>query len=163
MKSDNSFFKWLELKIPPPAVFLILILAIRLFLKQPPSSSVDVNFSLICCLVIWAVASLIAGRALWLFFRQNTTIHPEDPDKTRVLIVDDVYRISRNPMYLSLSLLLLGYCLWVNNLWCIISFPVFILYINRFQIKPEERILLNKFGDKYKEFCKNSPRWIWKF
>ena len=86
-----------------------------------------------------------------------TMIHQLYPDKSKYLIVSGVYRFSRNPMYLGFYLWLLSYTLYLGDVLMVLLTPLFIVYINRFQIVPEEKILFDKFGADYLSY-KNSVR-----
>ena len=103
--------------------------------------------------------SLIA-LCLIHFRLSKTTVNPHHPEKTRVLITSGLYRLSRNPMYLGLLLLLLAWWVQLEQLLAIPVLFLFIWTIHRLQIKPEERRLQEKFGDDYKHYCKQTRRWI---
>ena len=57
-----------------------------------------------------------------------------------------VYTLSRNPMYLGFLMLLLGWGVYVSNALALPFVPVVLIYMNRFQIEPEERALRSRFG-----------------
>ena len=63
-------------------------------------------------------------------------------------------------MYLSLAILLIAFVLWRGNLWALSVLPLFISYIQIFQILPEERMLTEKFGRDYQDYCARVRRWI---
>src|SRR5437868_186667 len=67
---------------------------------------------------------------------------------------------SRNPMYLGDLLILAGWTLWLANALAFVGPPLFIAYIDRFQIAPEERILAARFGAAYAEYCRAVRRWL---
>jgi len=71
-----------------------------------------------------------------------------------------LYRVSRNPMYLGMLISLSGWVLWVNSLTAFLLLPLFVFYITRFQIVPEERILLEKFGDDFAQYMREVRRWL---
>ena len=79
----------------------------------------------------------------------KTTINPTKPAATSFLVTTGPFRFTRNPMYLSLLLYLLAWAVYLSNLLVFLFLPVFVLYINQFQIKPEERVLFSLFGREY--------------
>lgn len=151
--------KFLELKIPP--VIVVIIIAGLMLLTAPLVP--QVSFS---PLPIW-IALIIAGLgicfpviAAFSFRRVATTVHPNHPDQTSQLVTTGVYRITRNPMYLGFALMLLAWGLYLGNMAALFGLPIFMFYMNQFQIKPEERILKQKFGQQFKEYLNRTHRWL---
>ena len=150
-------FNRLELKIPPPVV-----VGVGGLLNWFATPWADEIFSppwlLIAALVVVSGVFGVAGVLGCL--RCKTTVHPWSPDETTVLVTDGVFRLSRNPMYLALLLLLLAYYfyqpIWLSPL----IFVVVTWYLTRFQILPEERILSEKFGDQYAQYASSVRRWL---
>ena len=97
------------------------------------------------------------GRA---FRRRRTTVDPIQPQKASSLVIDNVFRYTRNPMYLGLVLVLGAWAVYLSNLASLVMLPVFIAYLTRFQIQPEERVLLEKFGDDFEQYMRKVRRWI---
>ena len=98
-----------------------------------------------------AVASMLLAR---------TTMNPLDPTKARNLVTGGVFRLSRNPMYLSLLLLLVAYAVRLDSPAVWLGPLVFIAYVTRFQIHPEERALQAKFGEAYLRYRMRTRRWL---
>lgn len=71
-----------------------------------------------------------------------------------------VYCFSRNPMYLGFLLALAGWIVYLSNVLAALLLPAFVAYMNRFQIKPEERALLTKFGPSFAHYMAAVPRWL---
>ena len=76
------------------------------------------------------------------------------------MVTDGIYRYSRNPMYLGMALLLAAWALWLGNAAAWLGIVLFVALINRYQIRPEERILAAKFGDDYHSYCRRTRRWL---
>jgi protein-S-isoprenylcysteine O-methyltransferase Ste14 len=76
------------------------------------------------------------------------------------LVTHGVYRISRNPMYLGFLLFLIGTGFFVANISALLLIMIFVLYMNRFQIEPEEKHLENSFGQTYIDYKTRVRRWI---
>jgi len=71
-----------------------------------------------------------------------------------------VYALSRNPMYLGGLIMLLGWAVFLSNALAFLFLPVYVLYINRFQIAPEERVLTSLFGQTYVAYQARTRRWL---
>ena len=107
--------------------------------------------------VMGVVIDLVAvGR----FFRSGTTVSPLSPEKSSKLVTQGLYRFTRNPMYLGLVFILSGYCIWLGNLAAFCVIPIFVWYVTRYQIIPEEEVLLETFGEQYSDYCNRVGRWL---
>ncbi|MEP4891293.1 MAG: isoprenylcysteine carboxylmethyltransferase family protein [Aliiglaciecola sp.] len=102
----------------------------------------------------------IAFFGVFEFRKANTTVDPRNPHKSQRLVDTGIYKFSRNPMYLGFLCLILCWWLLLKNFTSFIFIPIFIIYINQYQIKPEEDALNKKFGRLYSEYCKRVRRWI---
>lgn len=108
---------------------------------------------------------LVTGIAIDLaavanFIKRKTTVNPYTPHKSRQLVTSGLYRITRNPMYLGMLLSLTGVALYLGSLSGFVMLPIFIILMNEFQIKAEERVLAVLFGSEYREYCARVRRWI---
>ena len=151
--------KRLELKIPPPAVTLIFGWGMWLAARYFPMCHIDIPFGFYVCglLILTGIACDVAGYRA--FRDKNTTINPLKPDNTSALVTHGIYRYSRNPMYLGWLLFLGAWGLWLSNLLAFAFLPAFVMYLTRFQIIPEERILTDKFGEAYSAYRQRVGRW----
>ena len=82
------------------------------------------------------------------------------PGETTALVAVGVYKLTRNPMYLGMLLMLIGWAIFLSNVVAFAFLPVFVLYINRFQIEPEERVLALKFGSEFAAYQTRVRRWL---
>ncbi len=122
------------------------------------SLSAEMSEILILFLVIVGVSFDVCGL---LAFRQlKTTINPMSPNKTSALVTGGIYRLSRNPMYVGLFLFLIAWAIQLSMLWPFIGPVLFVIYITRFQITPEERVMESKFGDEYSIYKNKVRRWL---
>ena len=96
----------------------------------------------------------------FLLKKENTTINPLDPTQTIKLVATGTFALSRNPMYLGLAGILAGVTLFLQAWLGFVAIPIFIMYINKYQIAPEEKILTEKFKDDYISYCSTVKRWI---
>ena len=155
---DRTHF--LELRIPPPAVFLFCAAFIWLLSIATPWASFEFPARNSIALAVAAAGSLFAGAGVFSILFAGTTLSPEKPGGTTKLVVTGVYGISRNPMYLSLLLFLISLAIYLGNLAAAIPVPFFVIYINRFQIKPEERALASRFGSEFEAYSRHVRRWL---
>jgi len=103
----------------------------------------------------------VIGIAGVLAFRQaQTTVNPVKPESASTVVSNGIFAYTRNPMYLALLLLLLAYAIWLENMLAFVGCPLFVAYMNRFQIYPEERALEGLFGERYLVYKQKVRRWI---
>ncbi|MBI5849367.1 MAG: isoprenylcysteine carboxylmethyltransferase family protein [Nitrospirae bacterium] len=153
----NNF---LELRFPPPVVFLAFAGLMWLTSVYIPWATVSLPAKMPFALAIAAVGCLLAGISIGSFLLARTTLHPDKPIKTTTLVVTGVYSITRNPMYLSLLFVLIGWAIYLANVAAALLLPLFVSYLNRFQIKPEERALVSLFGSEFEAYSKRVRRWL---
>ncbi|AUI66388.1 MULTISPECIES: isoprenylcysteine carboxylmethyltransferase family protein [Glaesserella] len=147
----------MDLKLPPPLVAFICAVIIYFLPNYAEPNWVYRCLAVIC----FAFGIAVDLCALWAFWQNKTTITPLDPHKTSSLATNGIYRFSRNPMYLGLASLLTAWAFWWGNAFALLVVWGFVGYINRFQIEPEERILSEKFGERYRQYQQQVPRWLW--
>lgn len=152
--------KPLELKIPPLIVTLICAMPMWLLnqLVAIESLTFDAPWWGYGFFLVSGVA--VIGFGISEFNKYATTTHPQQPEKATALVRSGIYRRSRNPMYLGLLLILLSYVIYLGNMVTLVILPLFVWYMSRFQIIPEERMMLQKFGEEYREYQSNVRRWI---
>lgn len=150
----------LELKVPP--VVLVAIVAVGMWAL----SRISPDFSIAIPAAGWVASGIalvgmaIAVLGVLAFRTAGTTVDPRVPDQSESLVVSGVYRYSRNPMYLGFLMVLGAWGLWLGNVPALLFLPAFVLYMNRFQIVPEERFMREKFGDAFTRYCTGVRRWL---
>ncbi len=85
---------------------------------------------------------------------------PRVPDRSTSLVVRGIYRHSRNPMYVGFLLVLCAWSLYLGSALSLLFLPVFIAYMNRFQIIPEECYMRDKFAEEYTKYTSEVRRWV---
>jgi len=150
----------MELKLPPAIVFLLFGLMMYVLATFLPFGYFDFFGRMLFVKILAGLGVVVAILALFQFYIAKTTINPTKPDKASSLVIGGVFKFSRNPMYLALLLVLLAFGMALGNAFNILTAAAFVGYMNRFQIIPEERILLDKFGRSYKEYCTLTRRWF---
>ncbi|MDH1011872.1 isoprenylcysteine carboxylmethyltransferase family protein [Pseudomonas nicosulfuronedens] len=147
---------WLEHRIPPPLVAIIT--GLLMWLAVRPITEPGSRLWLALLVALAGVAVCLAGVAS--FRRARTTVNPLKPESASSLVVVGIYRHTRNPMYLGFAIVLLGWCVFLGSALAVLGVAVFVLYIGRFQIRPEERALRDLFGAEFDAFCGRVRRWV---
>ena len=152
--------KSLELKVPP--VLQVLIIAFVMY----GLSGLLPNLQVMVFGTNWlAIGLVLVGMALAImgvlaFKKAQTTVNPHTPEKSASLVTNGIYHYTRNPMYLGMLLVLLGWAFYLSNFAALLVLPIFIIYMSRFQIQPEERFMKQKFSDEYQIYMTKVRRWL---
>lgn len=152
--------KALELKVPPLLFVAVIAAAMYGAAAVVPEATflVPGRSFIAIALALIGVALTLAG--VLAFRRSKTTLNPMDPTAASAVVSGGVYRFSRNPMYLGFLLALGAWAIQLSNALAAALLPVFVLYMNPFQIEPEERFLRAKFGHAYSQYSAAVRRWI---
>lgn len=150
----------LELKIPPPVVALILGVLMWLASSLFQGATTPFEFRAIVSVVIACVGAVFGVSGMVSFVRAKTTMNPMKADTASSLVTDGVFRVTRNPMYLSLLFYLIAWAIYLANWVVVVFLPLFVIYLNEFQIKPEERAMAALFGSQYAEYKARVRRWL---
>jgi protein-S-isoprenylcysteine O-methyltransferase Ste14 len=150
----------LELRIPPVAVFLIAGAGMWLLGHYCTAAAVVVPGAGIIAAGCAAAGIAVGAAGLGAFRRHGTTVHPMHPGKASTVVSTGVYRFTRNPMYLGLALVLAGWAVRLGNVAGMLLLPLFMAYMTRFQIVPEERALLERFGADFSTYRARVRRWL---
>jgi protein-S-isoprenylcysteine O-methyltransferase Ste14 len=150
----------LELKVPPPVVMLLSALAMWLVARWLPQWSWPSTLLAVIGGVLAVAGLALAATAMRTFARSKTTVNPLKPAESALVVSHGVFARTRNPMYVGLALVLTGWACYLANAAACLVLPLFIAYITRFQIIPEERILLDKFGAPFAQYLAQVRRWI---
>ena len=150
----------LELKIPPPAIAVLVAAAMWALSRVPPSLQVPTGIRLSLALVVALVAIGFSLTGVISFRRAKTTLDPTRPQLTSSLVSSGVYTVTRNPMYVGLLLVLIALAIFLSSPWALLGPALYFLYIGRFQIAPEERALTALFGAEYTAYLSRVRRWL---
>ncbi|MEC9482655.1 MAG: isoprenylcysteine carboxylmethyltransferase family protein [Halomonas sp.] len=146
--------------IPPPAAWLIGIGLTYGLSRLWPQTTVDwVGLPWLAGTLFAAGAGLMLA-AIWSLWRAHTTIDPFRPERARHLVTSGIYRVSRNPIYLGDALLLMGVSCWLGQPLGLIVVGLFMLFIDRFQIRGEEQALKQHFGAQFNRYQQQTRRWL---
>ena len=148
----------MKTKIPPPIIALtcIVINYLSTYFINPIKFA---NIEIIGILIL-LVGLVTAMLAIFLFKKVKTTVNPINPEEVSTLVTTGIFSVTRNPMYLGLFFVICSTVFFFGSWFGIIILILFVWYINKFQIIPEEEAMEKLFGDKYNEYRQNVRRWI---
>lgn len=150
----------MNLLIPPPVVTAICAATMWAAGRLFPSSAMTFAGQRVFATSILIAALVIMLVAAYQFMRARTTINPMKPARASALMTHGVFARSRNPIYLADLMVLIALAVWIGNPWTLIACVAFVVYITRFQIRPEETALTERFGDDYRRYQARVRRWI---
>jgi protein-S-isoprenylcysteine O-methyltransferase Ste14 len=150
----------LELKIPPLALCAGFAVAIVAFGYVAPLANAPFAGHRVAAIALVLVGVAVAVAGVVQFRLAKTTVNPMVPSRASSIVASGVFRLSRNPMYLGMALALLGLSAWRSTLPGYALVPLFCLYMTEFQIKPEERVLLARFGQEFSAYMAKVRRWL---
>ncbi len=147
---------------------LFLILAAGLgagyvpFFLLPDHPQVETGIFAYLALPLWLLGGVTILWCFWDFtFQGHGTPAPIDPPKE--LVSSGPYRYVRNPIYLGVLTIIIGYFLWFKSIW-MLAYAVAVLFLcHLFVTLYEEPVLKRKFGAAYENYCQSVPRWFPKF
>ncbi|MHB8793341.1 MAG: methyltransferase family protein [Thermoleophilia bacterium] len=155
-----SHISGLELKVPPDVVAVVFAAQMWVVSAVAPSLAIPVLFRIGISAVLVAVGVSLIVTARVALGRENTTWMPAKPGRTSHLVATGVYHFTRNPMYLGTLLILLGWAVALESPFSLIFPAIFMFYMNRFQIGPEERKLSALFGRDFSDYMRHVRRWL---
>ncbi len=150
----------LKLKIPPVAVALIAAVLVWLLARATPTFQFEIPARKAVAAAFFLAGIIVIGLGVAAFRRVRTTVNPRQPHTASALVTSGIYRVTRNPMYLGMLLLLVAWAIMLAHGAAFVVLPGFVLYMNPFQIRPEEAILTGIFGGVFKEYAAKVRRWL---
>lgn len=150
----------MKTRIPPPLVTLAFAMMMLGLDRQFPAGRFDLPEGGTAALLLSLLGLAIIAAAGRNFRKAGTTVNPLDPARASSLVSAGIFRRSRNPMYLSMLVFLIALGIWLGNVSSIVALTLFVWFMTRFQIKPEEEALTQLFGAEYEDYCSRVRRWI---
>jgi protein-S-isoprenylcysteine O-methyltransferase Ste14 len=148
----------LELVVPPPAVVAIVAGLMAAQAWELPLA--PFGRQAVAAIVVALASGALALAAALQLRRVGTTVNPMHPDRATALVTHGVFRFSRNPIYVADVMLLVAWALWLGDAAAFAGAALFMAYITRFQIVPEERVLAGRFGEAYRDYRARVRRWL---
>lgn len=157
--NTDYLMKYFELKIPPVVVFLICVGLIWVVNQWTFIAGLNFKTDSGIVIIMLVIGALIGVLGIVEFRRESTTVNPHKPNNTSSLVTSGIYTFSRNPMYLALLIVLGAAAFKWGSLFGFLILPLFVYYMNQFQIKPEEAVLEQIFGEEFLEYKEEVRRW----
>ncbi|HAZ80916.1 MAG TPA: hypothetical protein DCX08_13385 [Porticoccaceae bacterium] len=145
-------------KIPPPIVALVCGLII--FFSKHLFPIYEHQSAIIYSVPVLFLGVIILALAALSFRKYSTSLNPLAPEKASSLVTSGIFGYSRNPMYLGMLLILVSIAITFNVYGGFIMSIIFLLFITRFQIIPEEAAMEKLFTDEFLYYKKRTRRWI---
>jgi protein-S-isoprenylcysteine O-methyltransferase Ste14 len=146
---------------PPPLIYAgMFLLGIALHTRYPLQFKSILSTSqrtILGGLLIGSSVTLVTA-AIRSMKQHHTNINPAQPATT--LVVEGPFKLTRNPIYIALTLFYTGLSLLINTFWTLFLLPIVLLIINKGVIDREEQYLEDKFGEQYKHYKMHVRRWI---
>lgn len=153
-------FAKLELKLPP--ALLVLIIAFLMWLVAVNYSTLSIpptlRYAGFGLFLFGGILIIVLGGLQ--FKSSSTTVNPITPEASSALVTAGIYNYSRNPMYIGFLLMLIGWSVFLASLFALALTVIYVAYMNRLQIEPEERALAVIFGDQYLAYKSRVRRWL---
>lgn len=150
----------LEHKIPPPLIGALVAVAMWGLGSLGPQLSMPSALKFAAVTLLGAAGATFDLLGLLAFRSSRTTVSPLKPERASALVTGGVYRVTRNPMYVGMALFLLAWAVYLSAVLPFAGPLAFVLYITRFQIQPEERVLKGIFGEAYSAYAARVRRWL---
>ena len=150
----------LDLKISPVLLTLLWAGLMAWIAGRTPDMGLASSIRLTTGLLFMVTSAAIGFAGVREFRKVKTTVNPFRPRNAGSLVDSGIFSHTRNPMYLALLLALLGWGLYLDNLFALASTILYVAYLNHFQIGPEERALEELFGGEFTAYRQRVRRWI---
>ena len=147
-------------KIPPPLVTLATVGAIYGTSRLEALAALDFPSQTIAAIAVAVLGLSVMLSGALEFRRAKTTVNPLSPEQASELVISGVFRFTRNPMYLGMGCIIAGFTLWIGNGVGLFWLTLFVLYIQVFQISPEEMAMEKLFGEQFVSYRQKVRRWV---
>lgn len=147
-----------DVRFPPPLVHVLAVVAGGAIHYFSPRAILPVVPARWIGGVLLILALILAFFSFRAFKRAKTTLRTDQPVST--LVTTGIYRFSRNPNYLSMTLLFLSLGILINSLWIIALLVPVTVWLWWRVVPAEEAYLLREFGQDYQDYQTEVRRWI---
>ena len=146
--------------VPPVAALLCVAVPMWLIARLAPALAVELPGRRAAALVLAGAGAAVALSGVAEFRRARTTVNPLRPERASALVVSGIFRRTRNPMYLGLAIVLLGWAWYLSHPLAALGVPAFVAWMNRLQIPREEHALEQLFGAEFEHYRTRVRRWL---
>jgi protein-S-isoprenylcysteine O-methyltransferase Ste14 len=146
-------------RIPPLALGIGCAAAMWLLAERVPGVTLHWPVLRPAGALLAALGAGVGATGVLAFRRARTSVNPLQPSAARALVKDGLYARTRNPMYLGIALVLLGWAAWLSNPLTLLLLLPCLAYLELVQIPAEERALRQIFGEEFEDYRRDTPRW----
>lgn len=146
--------------VPPVAATLCIALPMWLLARVSPALAANLPGRIVAALALATAGAVVALAGVAEFRRARTTVNPLRPERASALVASGVFRWTRNPMYLGLAIVLLGWAAYLAHPLAALGVPAFVAWMNQSQIPREERTLEELFGEEFARYRARVRRWL---
>jgi protein-S-isoprenylcysteine O-methyltransferase Ste14 len=162
MSDRNELGQWARilLRIPVPWIFVLMYLVgVGLETAFHPGGFIR-DYKLLTPVgsVVFTLGAVLAAWGWIIFHRARTTRVPGEASTT--LVTWGPYRLTRNPMYVGLSLAYVGEAAILHQIMPVVLLPLIIAYVNWVVVPIEEERLRAVFGHEYERYRNGVRRWL---
>ncbi len=150
----------LENRIPSPLVATLIGILMGVSARYLPGFELTLGWRLAAGLPVLLLGLGVCLAGVLSFHRARTTVNPLRPERASALVDGGIYQYTRNPMYLGFATVLVAWSLALASPLAMLGVAAFVLYMNRFQISPEERALATLFGEEFIAYRSRVRRWL---
>lgn len=150
----------LEKKIPPLLLAGLAAGGIWVLSATLPGLQLPLWFRFPAALTCLVLGVGVCAAGVLEFRRAQTTVDPRKPESSASLVSTGIYSVTRNPMYVGFTLLLLALTIVLASPWALLIVVGFVVYLNHYQIRPEERALTDLFGQEFVDYQSRVRRWL---
>lgn len=143
---------------PPPLIYFTGFLFAYAMNRFYPIPLFRPPLSVFLALLVVIPSAVLGLWSLLEFWRAKTNPFPHNPSSSLVIV--GPYRFTRNPMYVSLTLLYVSFGFLLSIAWVLIVLPAIIFIVNVYVIRREESYLESKFGEQYRAYRQQVRRWL---
>lgn len=147
-------------KLPPAMMVVIWLFLMWLIAFSLPTFHYEWAFTNYVMIVFYLIGVGLIITATIQFKKAATTLNPLNPDQATHLVTGGLYSRSRNPIYVGFVFILIGWAVTLEHPITYILLPLFIFFMNRYQIIPEEMALRRQFSETYQNYRKQVRRWL---
>jgi protein-S-isoprenylcysteine O-methyltransferase Ste14 len=152
--------RFLDHRVPPLLVAFVVALGMRAAFFLTPQLQFGWAGSVFVAMALALSGVIVVAAGVVTFRRHQTTLNPFRPADASTLVEAGIYRRTRNPMYVGVTFILLGYAAFLAHPLALLLVALFPAHIQVFQIAPEERALDRLFGEAYARYKERVPRWL---
>jgi protein-S-isoprenylcysteine O-methyltransferase Ste14 len=142
----------------PPFIFLAAILVGFVVDSFIPAPFVPEAYDFQTGLVLIILSLALTIWAARTFKEAGTNVDVRQP--ALKIVTTGPFAYSRNPMYLGMALITVGFAVWLNTLWILAALAVALVFLHSGVIMREEAYLEKKFGKQYLDYKTRVGRWL---